>query len=203
MEVMAFDVPVLATKITWLMMESITPPWHWMLMKICLVVFYAFLIAVLTSNLAIHYSEESEVWLSAACRLISADWSNNIWNVTAAVFFSLLFFPVLFLCLRCDEWTQGQNGVYPLISPASPDKRNAHSRWHYFGVCTQHATTAFISCELKFTTYPLTGGVNISKMTQAVIFCCKQKKTCLSLSDPWQSQRKQQTKHSLFVFRML
>lgn len=67
MEVMVFDVPMLATKMIWLMMESITPPLHWMLMKICLVVFFfAFLITVVTSNRDIHCARQNEVELSAA-----------------------------------------------------------------------------------------------------------------------------------------
>lgn len=92
------------------------------------------------------------------------------YRLTEAIIFemfllSLFLRSLLLLCFCCDEWAQGQNGVYPLISPASPDKRNAHSRWHYFGVCSLCAIAPFISCELKFTTYPLTGGVNISNMT--------------------------------------
>lgn len=138
--------------------------------------------------------------------MTSADWSNYIWKVTGVFFFlfgsSSSFFvrasaPLLFFC--CDEWAQGQNGVYPLIWPASPDKGNAHSRWHYFGVCTRCATTPFISCELKFTTYPLTEGVNSSNMTQALILLGKQKKTCLSLST---FLDKENNKQSCFLFSL-
>lgn len=138
--------------------------------------------------------------------MISADWSNYIWKVTGVFFFlfgsSSSFFVrasvrLLFFC--CDEWAQGQNGVYPLIWPASPDMGNAHSRWHYFGVCTRCATTPFISCELKFTTYPLTEGVNSSNMTQALILLGKQEKTCLSLST---FLDKENNKQSCFLFSL-
>lgn len=99
MEVMLFDVPMLATKMTWLMMESITPPWHWMLMKICLVVvvfFFAFLITVLTSNLVIHCSRQNEVELSAATQ-DDISWLKQLYLKCDVVF--VLFFVFRFLCL--------------------------------------------------------------------------------------------------------
>lgn len=138
--------------------------------------FLAFLITMLASN---QPSSHPDGGGGLICS--HAGW----YRLTEAIIFEMFllsFFlrSLLLLCFCCDEWAQGQNGVYPLISPASPDKRNAHSRWHYFGVCTPCATAPFISCELKFTTYPLTGGVNISNMTQAVILLGKQKRSCLS-----------------------
>lgn len=178
-------------------------------MKICLVVcfFFAFLITVLTSNLVIHCSRQSEVELSAAMQ-DDISWLKQLYLKSDGCFFFsclvllLLFFVrasvrLVFFC--CDEWAQGQNGVYPLIWPASPDMGNAHSRWHYFGVCTRCATTPFISCELKFTTYPLTEGVNSSNMTQALILLGKQKKTCLSLST---FLDKENNKQSCFIFSL-
>ena len=116
-----------------------------------------------------------------------------------AVSFFFISSALLLLCFCCDEWTQGQNGVYPLISPVSPDKRNAHSRWHYFGVCTQHATTPFISCEQEFTTYALTGVVNISNMTKPVIFLVNKGKKPASASVIFENP-KENNKQATFSF---
>lgn len=167
MEVMVFDVAMPATekKTTWLMMESVTPPWRWMLMKTCLVCLFC----IFNNSVNIkpsHPSPQTEwrgVISQAPLRIISADWSNyafEMWRVPFLNFFSL-FFLLLRLLLRCFvlffvvmSERKVRNGVYPLIWPASPDKRDAHSRWHHFGVCTRRAATPFISCELKFTTYP-------------------------------------------------
>lgn len=121
-------------------------------------------------------------------RMISADWSNYIWKVTGVFFPVWFFFFFLCVCL-CSSlvfllWRVSARSKWSLSSDMTCQSRqgNAHSRWHYFGVCTRCATTPFISCELKFTTYPLTEGVNSSNMTQALILLGKQKKTCLSLS---------------------
>lgn len=181
---MVFDVPMPAMKMTQLMMESITPLRRWMLMKTCLLVFLPFFLNNDASfKPAIQPPRRWWWWWWGGSGLICshAGW----YRLTEAIIFEMFLLSsclrsLLLLCFCCDEWAQGQNRVYPLISPASPDKRNAHSRWHYFGVCTPCATAPFISCELKFTTYPLTGGVNISNMTQAVILLGKQKRTRLS-----------------------
>lgn len=98
MEVTVFDVPMLVTKITWLMMESITTTRQWILMKICLVVFVFLIIIILFFAFLINNVNIKPRHCSVApdrmkrCyrqpyRVISADWSNNIWNVTGVSFF--------------------------------------------------------------------------------------------------------------------
>lgn len=119
--------------------------------------------------------QSSSVYLQPRRRIISADWSNYLPSLLLLLllftsvflktsfssFFCFVFFLLLlffFLCRRpllcfcCDEWAQGQSRVYPLIWPASPDKRNAHSRWHDFVLfffVRSVKLPPFISCELK------------------------------------------------------
>lgn len=101
---------------TWLMMESVTPPWRWMLMKTCLVCLFC----IFNNSVNIkpsHPSPQTEwraVISQAPLRIISADWSNyafEMWRVPFLNFFSLFFFffvfySCVFFC--CDEWAQGQ-----------------------------------------------------------------------------------------------
>lgn len=128
----------------------------WILMTTRLRPFFFFNNSAHITIGAIHYSPDAMKCSAVIGEVLSADWSNNIWN---AFFFSLslsypLFsssFPLPPPCVFFVV-TQGQRGVYPPISAASLDERSAHSRWHHSAVCSQHAATPFISCKLKFTT---------------------------------------------------
>ena len=98
MEVMVFDVPMLATKMTWLMMESISHPWHWILMKICLVVFCIF---------------NNSVNIKPSHPLIQTEWSAVIcsragwYQLTEAIIFEMwqvcFFLLVLFVFCSCSS----------------------------------------------------------------------------------------------------
>lgn len=150
---------------------------------------------MLRSNRTIHGSWMNEVRLSAGVPDDNV-WLTQLYLKCDGCFFSWRCSSLVFLAMSERE----VKTEFILISPASPDTRNAHSRWHCFGVCAQHATSPFISCELKFTTYPLTGGVNISNMTQAVIFLNKQNK---NLPQPIRSltiQKKTTQKVCFFSF---
>ncbi len=91
MEVMVFDVPMLATKMIWLMMESITPPWQWMLMKTCLVVFCIFNNSV---NIKPSHPLLQTEWSAVICS--RAGWYQLTEAITFEMWWVCFFSPPIF-----------------------------------------------------------------------------------------------------------
>lgn len=133
------------------------------------------------------------------CRVISADWSNNIWNVTEAFLFIYFCAALVFLL-----WWVNTRSKWSLSSDITCQSRQEKCSlkvtllWCLYSAC--HYIFHFLWAKIYNLSFD-----RRSKhlyMTRAVIFPDKQRKTCLSPYDPWQSRRKQQTKHFLFFYTL-